>query len=391
MKNENIDSLLKRAMRCTYTPDAELVKKLKNDVKERPIVKKGKYSFSTAAAIILACIVLATAAFAAWKLLNPGEVAEQFENHTLSAAFDSDTAININESVTSGDYIFSLLAVVTGEDITDMPYYSADVQNERTYAVVAIQRADGMPMPASQDDEYGQVPFFASPLVRGQNPALVNAVTMNGGYTETVADGVMYRIVTCDGVSMFADRGLYFGICTENFINRDTFVFDEETGEISVNPDYDGASALFDLPLDPSLADPEKAEQYLNDMFAPPGEAESGDVPDSPNWWDAVDWDTAVPVESTVKELAVDEDGYINFSWETEGYGGGTIIRSAADCFTDDQTDQSNVGDYMRSEGPDGTTIYAVRLTKDADGTIRGMIVVPEEMPEISAWVPVEE
>lgn len=390
MKNENIDSLLKRALRCTYTPDAELVKKVKNDVKERPIVKKTKYSFSTAAAIVLACIVLATAAFAAWKLLNPGEVAEQFENHTLSAAFDSDTAININESVTSGGYIFTLLAVVTGEDITDMPYYSEDVQDERTYAVVAIQRADGTPMPATQDDEYGQEPFFASPLVRGQNPAQVNAVTMNGGYSETVVDGAMYRIVTCDGVSMFADRGLYFGICTERFINRDTFAFDEETGEISVNPDYKGASAIFDLPLDPSLADPEKAEQYLNDLFAPSDEAESGDTSDAPGLWGSVDWDAAVPVESTVKELTVDEDGLIHYSWESEGYGGGTISRIYEQCFTDEPTAQSDVGDYMGSEGSDGITIYAVRLTKDADGTIKGMIVVPEEMPEISAWEPME-
>ncbi len=33
----------------------------------------------------------------------------------------------------------------------------------------------------------------ASPLIKGQNPSFFNAVTMSGGYSEFVQDGVLYR------------------------------------------------------------------------------------------------------------------------------------------------------------------------------------------------------
>jgi hypothetical protein len=75
---------------------------------------------------------------------------------------------------------------------------------------------------------------------------------------------------------MFADRGLYFAVCTGVFYDRDAFLWDERTGEVTVNPDFDGASAVFDLPIDPSRADPEKAARYLNDLLSPESrEAES--------------------------------------------------------------------------------------------------------------------
>jgi hypothetical protein len=229
---------------------------------------KPRYKKSTVvAAAIAAMLLITTTAFAAWHILTPSEVADRFENPALSAAFDSGAAVNINQSVTSGDYIFTLLAVATGKDITDMPYHSDTVSDERTYAVVAIQKADGTPMPAVSDSDYGSVTFLATPLIKGLAPWQFNAVTMNGGYSATVVDGVEYRIVECDGVTMFADRGLYFAITTDMFINNRTFLFNEDTGEVAINPAHDGASAIFDLPLDRSLADPIKAEQYIAGLF----------------------------------------------------------------------------------------------------------------------------
>lgn len=377
MKNEHMDTLLKKAMRCSDTPGMELVERVKNQfIEEEPIVKKTRYSFSTAAIAIALVLILATAAFAAYKLLGPGEVAGTFDDQALSAAFDSESAVNINASVTSGGYVFTLLGVATGKDITDTPYYSEDVLDERTYAVVAIQNADGTPMPDMQDDIYRQLSFFATPLVKGQNPARVNAMTMNGGYSEDVVDGVLYRIVECDGVAMFADRGLYFAVCTGSFYDAGAFLYDEQTGEVKADPDFEGASAVFDLPLDASLADPEKAEQYLDDLNAPPDE--SGDTPGIAKPWESVDWDNAVPVESTVKEITAGEDGLIRYTWDTGEYGGGTSVARYEDCFTDDQTVQSKIIDQMASGNGDTLTVYAVRFTKAEDGTITGMIVVPE-------------
>ncbi|HBD63072.1 MAG TPA: hypothetical protein DC038_01420, partial [Clostridiales bacterium] len=185
-----------------------------------------------------------------------------------SAAFNSDTAININASVTSGDYIFTLLAIVSGKDITDQPIYiNGDILSDRTYSIVAIQKSDGSPMPSVQDDEYGNMPFYVSPYIKGLKPWQVNAHTMNGGHSEMVVDGVMYRIIDCDEITMFADRGIYLGINTGSFYNSDAFIFNEKTGELKSNPDFEGTSAVFDLPIDKALANPEKSQQYLDTLL----------------------------------------------------------------------------------------------------------------------------
>lgn len=81
-----------------------------------------------------------------------------------------------------------------------------------------------------------------------------------------MVNSIMYRLIECDGVEMFADRGLYLCISASNFYDVKAFHYNEETGEISRNADYEGANALFRLPLDSSKADPEKAEKYLKEL-----------------------------------------------------------------------------------------------------------------------------
>ncbi len=264
-KNCNMDALLQKSLSSSETPDPELVQKIKYEFKEKTMKKSIiRRFFGTTAAAVLASVFITSTAFAAWYFLKPSEVADKFENRALSAAFNSDTAININASVTSGDYIFTLLAIVSGKDITSQPIY---ILSDRTYSIVAIQKSDGSPMPSMQDDEYGNMPFYVSPYIKGLKPWQVNAHTMNGGHSEMVIDGVMYRIIDCDEITMFADRGIYLGINTGSFYNSDAFIFNEETGELKSNPDYDGTSAVFDLPIDKSLANPEKSQQYLDTLL----------------------------------------------------------------------------------------------------------------------------
>jgi hypothetical protein len=76
----------------------------------------------------------------------------------------------------------------------------------------------------------------------------------------------MYRILACDEVSMFADRGVYLGVNIGSFYDSMAFIYNEQTGELKANPDNDGSSVVFDLPLDKSLADPVKAQEYLDNM-----------------------------------------------------------------------------------------------------------------------------
>jgi hypothetical protein len=266
--------------------------------------------------------------------------------------------------VTSGDYIFTLLALVSGEDITDMPYYSdGEISLDRIYAVIAIQNADGSPMAVGRDV------FFASPLVNGLKPWEVNAATLGGGYSEAVTDGVLYRLVECDDVTMFADRGLYFAVCTEAFIDNNVFKFNEQTGEISVNPNYGGASAVFDLPIDQSLADPVRAEHYLSDLLTPTADEENQPSREQDEW--ALAWEKAVPVASTVKELNVSDDGEMVYEY---AYGGseGTVSKLYNDYFKDNREAQSMIVAVI----DDGA--YAIRFSMDENGVITGAVVVLE-------------
>ena len=58
--------------------------------------------------------------------------------------------------------------MVSGESLSDHPYYNNGViKADRTYAVVAIENEDGKPMPDTMEDSYGEVEFFASPLIDG--------------------------------------------------------------------------------------------------------------------------------------------------------------------------------------------------------------------------------
>jgi hypothetical protein len=138
-----------------------------------------------------------------------------------------------------------------------------EIHPDRTYAVVSIARQDGSKMPDTRDAEYCKVPFFVSPLVKGKKPWQANIASMNGGYSELVVDGVMYRVIECDGLEMFADRGLYLCISDTSFYSIKAFEYDEATGQVTPNKDYKGVNALFELPLNTGNADSERAEEYL--------------------------------------------------------------------------------------------------------------------------------
>lgn len=215
--------------------------------------------FMIAAAIVLLSV---TAMAAVRGFLRPAEVPKQFNDHTLSDAFDSENAININTTVTSGGYTFTLLAIVNGESISDYIGSATQRQPERTYVILAAQNTDGTPIQIeTYEDELYKL--MVSPLIKGLEPLWFNVASMGGSASNCLVDGVVYYLVECDSIMMFADRGLYLGVCSSPFIMLDTFKFDENTGEIAANPDSPGINIVFDLPIDASYADPEQAEQYL--------------------------------------------------------------------------------------------------------------------------------
>lgn len=270
MKDSDIDRLLRDSLTQIDGPSNELNQTIKNQIEEHSMLKNDRKLklIPIPLLVIILTLLMSFSVYAAWKLLGPDEVAQELGDNSLAIEFQSEDAIVINETVTSGGYNISFLGVVSGADLSDFKGSAEEIFPDRTYAVVAISMEDGSPMPSTSDDEYRDIKFFVSPLIKGETPWWCNIVTMHGSYTETVIDGIMYRLIECDDLEIFADRGLYLCVSNTYFYDIDAYNYNEETGEITSNPEYDGVNVLFDLPLDSSMADPEKAEKYLQELYS---------------------------------------------------------------------------------------------------------------------------
>jgi hypothetical protein len=368
-KSEQLEQLLKQALSSKIEPSEALNQKIINQLKEnknmKPVRNKRMVIALIAAAIILA---MSATAFAAWQLLSPKQVAEHLGNNTLANAFDGENAIEINKTITSEGYVFTLLGVTSGENLSEFKSSAQDINPDRTYAVVSIAKQDGSQMPAISDEEYGQNPFIISPLIKGQKPWQVNIFTMHGGYSECVVDGIMYRMIECDSIEMFADRGIYLCISAGNFIDNQTVSYNEKTGEISPNVDFKGASALFDLPLDIKKADHAKAENYLHELLNPKPEATVGNETVSEGTAIELDKEIAegTVIPDSIKEVTYDENGMACYEYKT----------SKVKINLDHVFKEGEIGIWKNigGSGSDDRHI-AMQLMKDSDGVVTGRAI----------------
>lgn len=265
MRNEKIDHLLKNALSSAEKPDPQMVEKVKYMLtREETDLKKSTInrSLRTAVAFVAAFAVITTTAFAAWHFLSPSEVANRLDSPVLAKAFRSEDAISVNETKSQKGYDISFLGIVSGKGLTEL---DQTLNTDKTYAVVAIAKQGGA-MPDTRDEDYNSTPFFVSPLIHGEKPWLYNIASMNGGYSAFVLDGIMYRLIECDNLEMFADRGLSLIVSSTTFYDVKAYDYDEATGLVAPNPNFEGVNLIFDLPLKKDNADFEKAQQYLDSL-----------------------------------------------------------------------------------------------------------------------------
>ena len=278
--DRQMDRMLSRALTQQAKPDAALQQKVCSQWKERREMNRNKKWMAAAAAV--ACVLAVTVSVgAAGRYLSSRQVAEEFNMDNMAKAFSEGNGIEINQTQTYGDYNVTLLGVTSGANL-GWPQ-PEEIEKEKTYAVVAIEKTDGTPMPDGTDDQEMPQDFFVSPLIEGYNPLNFNVMTMDGSVTWDVINGVEYRIVECDNVEIFADHKLHLCVMNSTFYNKDAYNYDPETGVITPNADYTGMNLLFDLPLDASKADPQKVEEYLKDfklMFSEEDQAD-GDSADT--------------------------------------------------------------------------------------------------------------
>lgn len=265
-----MDKKFDDALRHALAPSDEakfcLNQKILNRVEEqRAMVERKKRRLSVA--IIIATFVLCMSSatvYATWKYLSSSDIAENIQDIKLSEVFLSEQALIINETQSYGDYNVTLLSIVSGEMLSQYPRYkNGFIVEDRTYAVVAIENTNGVSVPAPSEAGYGELEFFASPLISDYNPAFYNIASMSGNYTDMVQDGILYRLLECDNIEIFADHDLYLCVSEGMFYNTEAYCYDKLTGKISRNEKYEGLNALFDLPVDISKANPEKAAKYI--------------------------------------------------------------------------------------------------------------------------------
>jgi len=376
--SEKWDKLFTQALASTAEPDVNLNERMMNRFKERsrkmPVYKK---RISIAVLVAVFTVVMSVTAVAAAHLFNSRQVAEHFGKNILAKAFESKDAIEINQTVASGEYGYTLHGIVSGSGLEELNGSAQTINPDRTYAVLSIVRQDGKPMPATSDPEYGKLPFFVSPLIKGQKPWQVNIMTMHGGYSETVIDGITYRLIECDGLEMFADRGVYLAVISgESFYNSEAFAYNEITGDITPKADYKGTSILFVLPLDKAKADHAKADAYLKEMLnesSPTTEADPETVSDDTEAElveKMEELKKKIPdgqiIPESVKEVTYDDSGRAIYE-----YDGWRSALSVEMLFAEGQTGYSDAVQFSEADGK----YMALQFARDEKGVITGRVI----------------
>lgn len=264
-KDRDLDILLSYALKQHAEPDEALKRKVLRQWKERQEMRKNK-KWTIAAAVATCVLAVTVSVGAAGHYLNSRQVAEQFDMDNMAKAFSQGDGIEINQTQSWGGYNVTLMGVASGENLSWAGDGAQQPDGSKTYAIVAIERGDGTPMPDGTDDAAVPEEFFISPLIKGYNPVNFNAMTMDGAASWKVIDGVRYQLVECDNVEIFADQGLYLCVMNTMMYDMSAYGYDPATGVIAPNGDYEGMNLLFDLPLDVSRADSQKVKEYLRDF-----------------------------------------------------------------------------------------------------------------------------
>lgn len=395
---KRIDFLLEQALAPTELPKQELNDQILRRVKERQDMKKKQVRHMRripAAALITACILVlcSSTAFAVYKYLSPAEVATETNDKALQNAFLSEDAILVNETQESGGFKVTLLGSVAGKKISDFLAEdgAGQISDDRIYTVVAIERADGTPMPDTSTDEYGKEDFYVSHYIRGLDPGVYSVMSMGGGYTACVRNGVQYRILDMENIEMFADKGIYVGVNSGTFYDMGAFVYNAETGEMRRNENYAGVNALFQLPVDVNKADSAAAQAYLEAF------EDAMNTPDEPIEKDETDLSVeaymekltpenldeyAVPIESTRQICqigTIDGKKCVEYAYEIEnGEKGGGSGKIPIDwLFPDNRTGMSDSIGYSYSE--DGLADLRIEVfILNEDGTVTFVVYQPK-------------
>lgn len=414
-KEKEMDLLMQKALASDETPDAGLNEEIirqwdsrnsrnpagdpdfRNEVKE--MRKRKMASIAAAAAVFV--LAVSTTAVGAVKYLTRDEIVTELGSDVTAKAFQGEEALELDETKEAGDYRFNLYGVTTAEGLMRSGLEEELGKEGGTYVVLSIERLDGSPMPDTSSEEYGNLHFFISPLIQGLEPWQYNMASMGGASSTVVKNGVLYRIIECDDIAVFADRQIYLCISDTDFYEIDAYNYNETDGTITRNEAYEGINLLMELPIDKKRADEEKALAYLQELEDSwHGEEEEPEIgengiystdikvlddivlkekeknPDITSLED-IPLETilsyGVLEENSVQEVTVSEDGTVEYSYESSD-GSEAGVGFLDEDFLEGKSDLSLLG-YSVSD--DQAACWVCR--RDGDGTVKAMVYVIEE------------
>lgn len=365
--------------------------------KEVNTMKKRRMA-SMAAAAAVCVLAVSTTAVAAVKYLSKEEIVSEIGNEKVGEAINGEEALELNETLEAGEYRFKLYTAATKEALTKSGLADEASEEGDTYVILAVERLDGAPMPDTSSDEYSEITFFVSPLIQGLAPWQYNMASMGGGHSTTVKDGVLYRIIECDDIALFADRRIYLCITDTTFYPAEAYDYNEADGTITRNEAYEGINLLMDLPLDKKRADEAKALAYLQRLEeswnAEPEEQTVGEegffltecVPldaavrkehakdSSITSWEDIPEETllsyAVLEEASIQEVTV-EDGVVEYTYYFDDGSGMSGAGFLSEEFLAGNTDICITGCGYSNESAQ----FQV-CRREEDGTIKCMMYV---------------
>ena len=380
--DDKLDMFLYEQLKAKSEPDPELNRRiLETCSKEERFMKTKKtYGMKKAVAAAMAvCIIgaVGVTGFAAYHYLNPAQVASEIggAENALAKAFDSKDAVAVNETQSSNGYDIRLLGLVSGADLS--PYVTSEVQQQlnekKTYAALAISRTDGQQI----EDKN----LCVSPLINGVDWKTANNGTMHTGLSYFQKDGILYELMECDDLEIFSDRGVQVGVVDAFGKEGEAFTMDEKTGVYQKAANYTGTNALFELPLDTAKADPNAADQQIQEMK---NELVNGDSADADNTvsdntevdhyiaqalkaTDVNDFLTSHAKRLETQVLPIQEDGTVTFT-NAEGDEGSSDVTGL-------KTGEKTIQDVSSAD-----TLESVRLgvyTLNDDNTVTYEIYMP--------------
>lgn len=268
MNNIELNDLLFQALEADKQPSARLNEKILEQNQRIQEGKRLKYRrmilfTKIVAACIAISILIPTTIYAAKHFLNAKEATQVVGDEKLSKQFQetsqNSAVIQMDQTETFTPYQVKVLGAVSGKNISDFVGKGVNgYDQEKTYIVTAIAKTDGTQM--TYDDE-----LLVTPFIQGVSPMDFNIFYMGGGASSRLTDGVLYRLIECDSLEIFADKTIYLGVTQESDFGM-AYHYDETTGIVSKNEDYQGMNMLFTIPLDKSKADAGKAAEYLEQM-----------------------------------------------------------------------------------------------------------------------------